>query len=76
MNNITNIIVVVLILSVSSTSISKNIYATDFHHVDIKTNDATKTKLEEIKKINISDIGLFLLNNLNLQKQEFYSKYL
>ena len=49
MNNITNIIVVVLILSVSSTSISKNIYATDFHHVDIKTNDATKTNQDKIR---------------------------
>ncbi|HJO13833.1 MAG: hypothetical protein HVK41_05315 [Pelagibacteraceae bacterium] len=82
MNNITNIIVVVLILSVSSTSISKNIYATDFHHVDIKTNDATKTKLEEIKKIKIKSFisilnKILAFEDLNyLIKKDQYQKYL
>ena len=53
MNKITSIIIVVLILSISNTSFCKNIYATDFHHIEIKTNDATKTKFEEIEKIKI-----------------------
>ena len=53
MNNITNIIIAVLILSISNASFCKNIYATDFHHIEIKTNDATKTKFEEIEKIKI-----------------------
>ena len=53
MSNIKNIIIAVLILSISSTSFCKNIYATDFHHIEIKTNDATKTKLAEIEKIKI-----------------------
>ena len=56
MNNITNIIIVVLTLSISSTSFCKNIYATDFHHIEIKTNDATKTKFEEIEKIKIESL--------------------
>ena len=56
MSNITNIIIAVLILSISSTSFCKNIYDTDFHHIEIKTNDATKTKLEEIEKIKIKSL--------------------
>ena len=56
MINITNITIVVLILSISSTSFCKNIYNTDFHHIEIKTNDATRTKLEEIEKIKIKSL--------------------
>ena len=82
MNNITNIIIAVLILSVSSTSFCKNIYATDFHHIEIKTNDATKTKLEEIEKIKIKSLisildKILTTENINyLIKKDQHQKYL
>ena len=82
MNKITNIIIVVLILSVSSTSICKNIYSTDFHHIEIKTNDATKTKLKEIEKIKIKSFinildKILTTENMNyLIKKNQYQKYL
>ena len=82
MNNITNIIIAVLILSVSSTSFCKNIYATDFYHIDIKTNDATKTKLEEIEKIKIKSLisildKILTTENINyLIKKNQHQKYL
>ena len=82
MNNITNIIIVVLILSFSSTSFCKNIYDTDFHHIEIKTNDATKTKLEEIEKIkNKSLISILdkILTTENINyviKKNQHQKYL
>ncbi len=56
MNNIKSVIIIVLTLSISSTSFCKNIYATDFFHIDIITNDATKTKLEQIEKIKIKSL--------------------
>jgi hypothetical protein len=82
MNNITNIIIAVLILSVSSTSFCKNIYTTDFHHIEIKTNDATKTKLEEIEKIKIKSFisildKILTTEDINyLIKKNQHQKYL
>ena len=82
MNNITNIIFAVLILSISSTSFCKNIYTTDFHHIEIKTNDATKTKLEEIEKIKIKSFinilyKILTTENINyLIKKNQHQKYL
>ena len=74
MNNIMNIITVVLILSVSSTSFCKNIYATDFYHIDIKTNDATKTKLEEIEKIKIKSLISILDKILTTKNMNYIIK--
>ena len=82
MSNITNIIIAVLILSISSTSFCKNIYATDFHHIEIKTNDATKTKLEEIEKIKIKSLisildKILTTKNMNyIIKKNQHQKYL
>ena len=53
MNNIKIIIFFVFTVFISYSSFSKNIYETDFHHIEITTNDASKTKLEEIDKIII-----------------------
>jgi len=53
MNNIKIIIFFVFMVFVSNSSFSKNIYETDFHHIEVTTNDASKTKLEEIDKIII-----------------------
>ncbi len=64
MNNITNIIIAVFILSVSNTSFCNNIYATDFHHIEIKKNDVTKTKFEEIEKIKIKSF-INVLDKIN-----------
>ena len=82
MYNITNIIIAVLILSISSSSFCKNIYATDFHHIEIKTNDATKTKLAEIEKIKIKSFINILAKVLTTEdlnyliKKNKYQKYL
>jgi len=82
MNNITNIIIAVLILSISNAAFSENIYATDFHHIEIKTNDATKTKLEEIEKIKIKSLisildKILTTENINyLIKKNQHQKYL
>ncbi len=82
MKNKTNIIIAVLILFFSSTSFSGNIYATDFYHIEVKTNDATKTKLEEIEKIKIKSF-LSILNKIltiedinYLIKKDQHQKYL
>jgi len=82
MNNITNIIIAVFILSVSSKSFCNNIYTTDFHHIEIVTNDATRTKLEEIEKIKIKSF-INILNKIlttesmnYLIKNEQHHKYL
>ena len=53
MNNIKIIIFFVFTVFISNSSFSKNIYETDFHHIEVTTNDASKTKLEEIDKIII-----------------------
>ena len=80
MNNITSIIILVIILSISNTSFCKNIYTTDFHHIEIKTNDATKTKFEEIEKIKIKSFTNILdkiltTENINLLiKKNQYQK--
>jgi len=82
MNNITNFIFAVLILSISSTSFCKNIYDTDFHHIEIKTKDATKTKLEEIEKIKIKSFMNILNKTLTTENENYlikenqYQKYL
>tara|TARA_B100002003_G_scaffold177550_1_gene165424 strand:- start:204 stop:470 length:267 start_codon:yes stop_codon:yes gene_type:complete len=82
MKNITNIIIAVLILSVSSTSFCGNIYATDFYHIEIKTNNATKTKLEEIEKIKIKSFisildKILTIEDINyLIKKDQHQKYL
>ena len=82
MSNVTNIIIAVLILSISSTSFCNNIYSTDFHHIEIKTNDATKTKLEEIEKIKIKSLigildKILTTENINyLIKKNQHQKYL
>ena len=82
MNNIKSVIIIVLTLSISSTSFCKNIYATDFFHIDIITNDATKTKLEQIEKIKIKSLisildKILTTENINyLIKKNQHQKYL
>jgi hypothetical protein len=82
MNNIKSVIIIVLTLSISSTSFCKNIYATDFFHIDIITNDATKTKLEQIEKIKIKSLisildKILTTESMNyLIKNEQHHKYL
>ena len=74
MNNITNIIIAALILFISSTSFCNNIYTTDFHHIEIKTNDATKTKLEEIEKIKIKSLISILDKILTTENKNYLIK--
>ena len=82
MNKITGIIVVALILSISNASFCKNIFATDFHHIEIKTNDANKTKFEETEKIKIKSFisildKILTTENINyLITKNQYQKYL
>ena len=72
----------VIILSISNASFCKNIYTTDFHHIAIKTNDATKTKFEEIEKIKIKSFANILdkiltTENINyVIKKNQYQKHL
>ncbi len=82
MNNVTNIIFGFIILFISSNIFCKDIYTTDFYHIEIKTNDATKTKFEEIEKIKIKSF-ISILNNIlttenlnHLIKKNKYQKYL
>ena len=74
MSSVTNIIIAALILSISSTSFCNNIYATDFHHIEIKTNDATKTKLEEIEKIKIKSLISILDKILTTENMNYLMK--
>ena len=82
MNIITNFIFVILILSISNTSFCNNIFDTEFHHIEIKSINATQTKLEQIKKIkiisfiNILDKILTTDNKNYLIKNTQYQKYL
>ena len=82
MNKISSIIIVVLILSISSKSFCENIYTSDFHHIEITTNDATKTKIEEIKNIKIKSFisilhKILTTENINyLIKKNEYQEYL
>jgi len=82
MKKITSIIFVVLSLFISNTSFCNNIYTTDFYHIEIKTNDATKSKFEEIEKIKIKSF-ISILNkvltteNINyLKTNNQYQEYL
>ena len=82
MNNVTSIIFGFIILSISSNLLCSETYTTDFYHIEIKTNDATKTKFEELEKIKIKSFISILdkilttenINHLINKKQ--YQKYL
>ena len=85
MNKITSIIVVVLTLFISNTSFCNDIYKSDFYHIEIITNDATKSKFEEIEKIKIKSF-IAILNKIltteninylirNIQYQEYLSNF-
>ena len=82
MNKITNIIFIIIFLFFSKISFCKSIYSTDYHHIEMKTEDATKTKLEEIEKIknksfiDILDKILTTESKKYLIKEIQYKKYL
>ena len=44
----------------SNNVFANDIYETNFHHINTKTDDATKTKLNEIKKIKIESLEKIL----------------
>ena len=52
MNKKTDIILLILVLFFSNYSYSKSVYDTDFHHVEIITDNAFETKSEIIKIIS------------------------
>jgi len=55
MNLISKITLLILFILIINTTNAKDIYETDFYHIEITTDNATKTKYEQIQKIkNIS----------------------
>ena len=53
MHKKTNIILLILVLFFSNNSYSKSVYDTNFHHVEVITENASATKSEIINIISI-----------------------
>lgn len=74
MNIVNKIIFFILLLIFTSNVFSKSIYDTQFHHIDMKTKNVSKTKLEAIKTIKIKSFLNILDKTLTSENKNYFLK--
>ena len=74
MHKKTNIILLILVLFFSNYSYSKSVYDTDFHHVEIITDNAFETKSEIIKIISNKSFFNIIDRILTYENKNFFLK--
>ena len=74
MHKKTNIILLILVLFFSNNSYSKSVYDTNFHHVEVITENASETKSEIINIISIKSFSIIIDRILTNENKNFFLK--
>ena len=74
MNRKIHIILFIFLLFFSINSYSKSVFDTEFHHVEISTDNASKTKSEVVKIISIKSFSNIIDRILNHENKNFFLK--
>ena len=70
----TNIILLILVLFFSNNSYSKSVYDTNFHHVEVITENASETKSEIINIISIKSFSIIIDRILTNENKNLFLK--